>query len=211
MADLTPIPNNPIRILPIVEGHGEVGSVPMLLKRLAVYNGGICVRIYKPIRGKSSGMLKKDSNGNFGIETQINMALHVREDFDVLFIFIDADVLPSPICEFFPKFYKFCIDKVPVGKKICIVFPNKEFEAWFLGSMTSLAGNLNVPPSVPTIQDPESIRGAKERFRNITHNKIYDSFKDQVKFIPYLDFGLLEQNCRSFKKLNTEFRKILTR
>lgn len=211
MIDLTTIPNTPIRILPIVEGHGEVGSVPSLLKRLATHNGGIRVQIYRPIRGNSSAMLKKDAAGNFGIETQINIALHRREeDFDVLFIFIDADVLaPSPICEFFPEFYKFCSGKVPAGKKICIVFPNKEFEAWFLGSITSLAGKLNVPASVSTIHNPESIRDAKGIFRNLTHNKIYDSFKDQVKFIPYLDFGLLAQNCRSFRKLNAEFRKLL--
>lgn len=155
-------------------------------------------------------MLKEYNAGKFGIEKQIRIALHMRDDFDVLFIFIDADELPYPICEFFQIFYDFCRSQVPSEKHICIVFPNKEFEAWFLGGITSLAGKRNIPAAVQPIQNPEDIRGAKERFRNLTSNKIYDSITDQAAFVYHLDFDLVETNCRSFRKLNAEFRKLLT-
>lgn len=209
MIHLTDTQTDLIRILPIVEGHGELTSVPALLKRLADRNK-LYVNVDAPIRGHSSEMLKEYDAGNFGIEKQIRIALHMRDDFDVLFIFIDADVLPEPICTFFQRFYKFCSDQVPHEKQICIVFPNKEFEAWFLGGITSLAGKRNIPDVVQPVQNPEDIRGAKEKFRNLTSNKIYDSITDQAAFVHHLDFDLVETNCRSFRKLNAEFRKLLT-
>lgn len=189
-----------IKITPIVEGHGEVKAVPTLLKRKA-QEVGIEISIQHPIRASASQMIK-DNSGQFGIEKQIELALRNR-DTDVIFIFIDGDNIEK-ICEFYPKFYAYCIGKVPETKMVCIVFPNKEFESWFLSSITELA------PNAPDIQEPETIRGAKERFKNSIPGKKYHESLDQEPYTKKFSFELARAKCRSFKKFEKEFNRLLS-
>ena len=94
---------------------------------------------------------------------------------------------------------------------ISVVVANREYEAWFLAAVGSLAGMSNLPDSLVAPEDPEDIRGAKEwisKKMGVSHK--YSPARHQVAFSAAI---ALEdaRACRSFRKFEKEILRFLTR
>ena len=130
------------RIVPIVEGHGEERAIPCLMRRWLRYRG-FCKFFEVPglaINAKGCGKLKApyDRLRHIGIEHYVEAAL--RNKPDAILIVIDADeecLNRDPSNGLGPKLVSRAKDvagTIPLG----VVVANREYEAWFLASITSI-------------------------------------------------------------------------
>jgi hypothetical protein len=80
------------QIAPIVEGHGEVSAVPILLRRMiAELNLAVPIEVVRPIR-QPRGSLLKDR----GVESAVQLAAIEMGGSGAIFIILDSDGDLSP-------------------------------------------------------------------------------------------------------------------
>lgn len=71
----------------IVEGHGEVEAVPVLIRRVAgVVAPGLCLRVPRPIRVKRDEVLRPEKLGR-----AVELAARQAGRNGAIFLLIDAD------------------------------------------------------------------------------------------------------------------------
>jgi hypothetical protein len=155
------------RIVPIVEGHGEEKAVPCLIRRWLRHR-----RLHRffdvpdlAINAKGCGKLKAayDRERHLGVEHYIEAALRSRPD--AILVILDAD--------------DECIDRGPgngLGPELlararqvashvplAVVVANREYEAWFLASLTSIRAAGFIPQGTRLSDglDPEARRNCK--------------------------------------------------
>lgn len=141
-------------ILPIVEGHGEVQAVPVLIRRvLSSYAPDHQTTIGRPIRVKRNGLVQQG-----GIEHAIEFAAQQCGKGDGLLVLLDADDdLP---CELGPRLLERAT-AARADRAIRVVAAMREFEAWFLAAARSLRGHRGFPDDLEPPAAPEAIRDAK--------------------------------------------------
>jgi hypothetical protein len=140
----------------IVEGHGEVPAVPILIRRLVeLVNPALYANVQHPIR-KSRGTLLREG----GIEGAVELAVRGLPELGFVLIIIDSDdSCPKELApELLARALRTAAGRRPVG----VVLAKMEFESWFIAAAESIAGHSGLPPNLVTPADPESIRGAKE-------------------------------------------------
>jgi hypothetical protein len=183
-------------IQPIVEGHGEVQAVPVLLRKLAALMAIAYVDIGRPIRRTRAELVAKDR-----LALAIELArLHPR--CSGIFILFDADDdCPKTLA---PKIQKWA-DELARGIPAAVVMANREFEAWFLHSLASLP---RLRDSSPCSSDPEGIRDAKGVLgERMCHG--YSETADQAKLTNATDWPSVREKSRSARKLIKEVRGLL--
>jgi hypothetical protein len=83
---------------------------------------------------------------------------------------------------------------------------NREYEAWLLGSITSLRGKGSIVPDAMEHPDPEAPRDAKgELEQRMSWNASYSPTVDQAALTAHLDLPSVYRSCRSFRKLVSAF------
>lgn len=193
-----------ITIVPIVEGHGEVEAVPILLRRVASeYNPEIYLDIPNPIRIPSSRLTRQHE-----IERAIELALSKMEDRGGIFIINDCDSYSCCPAIDGPNLLR----KATRGRRgllISVVLANKEFENWFLASSESIQGRRGLSDTLPHLENPEIIRGAKEW---LTNHKIdghaYAEVTDQPALTSQFDLTAARR-ADSFNKCYREIIRML--
>ncbi|MHC4698736.1 MAG: hypothetical protein ACYTFA_18560 [Planctomycetota bacterium] len=92
-----------VHIAPIVEGHGEVGAVRILLSRIwTELLGGEYVDVTRPIRRPRSKLVKKEELGRAVELALLNLAsARVSNDPAMVLILLDAD--RDPACVLGPE------------------------------------------------------------------------------------------------------------
>jgi len=144
------------RIVTIVEGHGEVQSVPILLRRLAErLSPDSFVDAPRPIRIGRYKILKAGE-----LERAVELAARRRAGADgCILILLDAeDDCPARLG---PELLR----RARSERSDCdirVVLAKAEYEAWFLAACDSIAGKRGIAESATPPPEPESIRGAKE-------------------------------------------------
>jgi hypothetical protein len=183
-------------IQPIVEGHGEVEAVPVLLRKLAALMAIAYVDIGRPIRRSRADMVAKDR-----LAQSIELATLNPRCSGILVLFDADDDCPKT---FAPKIQKWAGElarEIPAA----VVMANREFEAWFLHSLSSLP---RLRDSSPCPGDPEGIRDAKgvlgERMR-----RGYSETADQAKLTSATDWASVHEKSRSARKLIKAVRGLL--
>jgi len=74
-------------IVPVVEGHGEVDAVPVLLRRLTAENApGPYIDVAKPIRRNKGSLLKEA-----GLERSVELAARRHGGNGAVLVLMDAD------------------------------------------------------------------------------------------------------------------------
>ncbi len=92
-----------------------------------------------------------------------------------------------------------------------VVLANREYEAWFLAAIESLAGQCGLPSELPPFPNPESIRGAKQRLsRLMGRNRGYSETLDQAVLTLQFDLAIARQQSASFDKCWREVCQLLT-
>ena len=142
-------------IATIVEDHGEVDAVPILLRRIAKrVTPRVGVQLPPPIRVKRNQVLRADE-----LERAVELAARKTGEDGCILILLDADDdCPAEIA---PEVLLRAIE-ARGDRDIRVVLATMEYEAWFLASADSIAGQYGIDAAATAPDDPESIRGAKE-------------------------------------------------
>lgn len=143
-----------VNILPIVEGHGEVNAVPLLIRRIAArHHSVVPVNVLRPIRIGKDSLVQPN-----GLERAVELAARQTAQGDGILVLLDADddcpaELGGQLLE--------RARRTRADREIRVVLANREFEAWFLASARSLQGKRGLRGDLEPPPDPEAIRDAK--------------------------------------------------
>jgi hypothetical protein len=181
----------PAKIIPIVEGHGEVDAVPVLLRRIAERLNVYDAQVGKPIRCHRYKLVKPGE-----LERAVNLAVLKGGAEGRVLLLIDAETdCPA---ELGPKLLaraKAAHADISIG----VVLAKQEFEAWFLGSLESLRAEYGIPPGKGVHRGPEDIPGAKEHLRDLLGVPYSESI-DQPAMAARFDMDAARESCPSFDK-----------
>lgn len=181
-------------ILPLVEGHGEVEAVPALLQLLLTDMGHhtwyVDQRRLKRVRGLS---YLRNRLASFLEYLRIDAP-------DAVLILLDLDD-GCPVDE--ARSLSAEIVQAHLPFPVAVVFALREYEAWFLASMPSVAGATPLlPTDLEYDGDPEGRRDCKGWLkRQMPTGMIYKETQHQVEFTRSIDLNQAKNNSRSFRRL----------
>ena len=142
------------RIATIVEGHGEVEAVPILLRRIAQrVSPHMAIQIPRPIRVKRQRVLKAGE-----LERAVELAGKRAGAGGSILILLDANSdCPAGMG---PELLRRAGAARP-DLLVRVVLAKVEYEAWFLAAAESIAGRQEIAERTTPPTDPESINDAK--------------------------------------------------
>ena len=188
-------------IQPIVEGYGEVGAVPVLLRRFVAEANAWDIRIETPIRRTRGQLIQQ-----LKLEKAVGLA-RLKPDCSAILIMFDGDRdCPAKLGPTVKQWAAAVAGGIPCE----VVLPHREYEAWFLAAIESLRGQRGIRPDAKPHPEPERPRGAKERLREkMQAGKFYDVTVDQPAFSASFNFAAAYARCRSFRKMTHAFGALL--
>jgi Domain of unknown function (DUF4276) len=191
-------------IKPIVEGHGEVPALPILLRKIAGERFGIWnPPLLTPGRYPASQLLRCEDNVWVPGPGLIKAAGHARnEGATALLVLLDAD--------------DFCANSASASVRPAladatgfdlahIVFAVREYEAWLLASAETLQDRALAYPHDP--EQPRDAKGALERHLGLLFP--YNARTEQPAFSAKINVMLCHERSRSFRKLTKDFKELL--
>ena len=142
------------RIATIVEGHGEVEAVPVLLRRIAERVApGIALEVPRPIRVKRHQILKAEE-----MERAVALAAGRAGPNGGILVLLDADDdCPADLASGLLHRARQSRSDRPIR----VVLAKAEYESWFLAAAASLAGQRGIDEAASPPVDSEAIRDAK--------------------------------------------------
>ncbi len=147
-----------IRIAAIVEGHGEVQAVPVLLRRVARNeNPQLVIKLESILRVSAASLLRKQGE----LERNVELAARKLGGEGAIFILLDCDWDSACPKSDGPELLKRA-QAVRPDMTITVVLAYQEYETWFIAAAESLRGRRGLPNDLTAPPNPESIRGAKE-------------------------------------------------
>ena len=188
-------------IVPIIEGHAEMESVPVLMRRLKDEWGKHQLEIGKPVRVPRYQVIKAGQ-----LERRVRMAMQ-RPNCRAVVVILDADDdCPK---DFAPELLRRA-EQAAQDTLVSVVLPKSEMESWFVGSMESLRGTRGISSEACSPHNPEAIRDAKGYLtQSMEGSHRYMEVDDQPTFAASFDLSQAASNCRSFKKFYNDFRRIV--
>lgn len=189
-----------IQIASIVEGHGEVAALPVLLRRLNEWRPGHCyAQALPPIRVHRDRFLNREDE----FRKQLLLAAAKCGEQGWILVVLDADD-DCPV-ELAADIYQRARQHVP-HRRLSVVLPKREYEAWFIAAARSLDGcrGFRCPDELPA--DAETPRDAKGWLRQNMGSQTYSEVLDQPAFTAYFDLQQALDNSRSFRKLCKEWQ-----
>lgn len=189
-----------MRVATIIEGHGEVKAVPVLIRRLCNEAGLYDIDLPNPYRDHRSNLVDP-------AKVQQIISVVRRYQPDAILILFDADdQCPVDIVTAIGNAVRVAAEPIPTE----LVIANREYEAWFIASLESLRGVRGVQPQAVSHEDPESVRDAKGFVtKNLAGTRRYSETADQAALTDRFDFESAYRRCRSFRRLVTAVGTIL--
>jgi Domain of unknown function (DUF4276) len=194
----------PFELTCIVEGHGELEAVPVLVRRIAgEIHPGHPVRIAHPFRVPRSRLIKAGE-----LERSVELAARRIGSGGGLLIILDSDdECPAALG---PELLQRAMSVRP-DLPISLVLAKREFEAWFLAAAKSLRGSRGLANDLDPPEDPETIRGAKEWLTaRMTGHRHYVETLDQPALAAIFDLTAARR-ADSFDKLYRDVSQLLSR
>ena len=156
----------------IVEGHGEVAAVPILIRRIAgsLYPE-LGIDIPHPIRISRDKVIKPGE-----LERAVKLAARKISGQGAIFILLDSDddcparLGPELLCRAL---------EARSDLPIAVVLAKREFEAWFLAAAESLRGYKGLKNDLESPNNPEEISGAKGWLKQRRDSRKYRETLDQ--------------------------------
>jgi Domain of unknown function (DUF4276) len=191
----------PFRIVPIVEGHGEVPAVPILFRRvIAELNPGVAVDLARSIRRPRGTLLKEG-----GIEDAVKLGALEMGEAGAIFVLLDSE--GDCPAELAPPLLARAQNARP-DKQVSLVLAHQEFEAWFLAAASSLQGGRGLSEEIEDHDNPESVHGCKEWLEGwMRENRKYSETIDQPALTATFDLRLARK-APSFDKFYREVEQI---
>jgi len=188
-------------IQPIVEGHGEVEAVPVLLRRLAAEAGGFDIRIGTPIRRRRPELVREDP-----LRRAVELARRQPGCAAILVLFDGDDDCPR---EMAPTIERWA-SEAAAGLSCAVVMAHREYEAWFLAAIDSLVDPADLPKDAPRWVDPEAPRDAKGLLESVMFaTSSYHARVDQPSLTARFDLPTAYRRSRSFRRMTNAFGSLL--
>ncbi|NNN05575.1 MAG: DUF4276 family protein [Elusimicrobia bacterium] len=192
-----------MKIYPIVEGHGEVQAVPVLLRRLLVEARCYCVEVGRPIRRTQSQFRSKEE-----VEKAVKLALLQPDCAAVVILFDGEDDCPKEVAAKARAWARGVSGHVPCD----VVVAYREYETWLLSAVESLRGKCGINDVAVAPDDPESRRDAKGALEEfMPERRAYSETLDQAAMSANFDMGRAHRRSRSFRKLVKAVGEALSR
>jgi len=178
---------------PIVEGQGDEAALPVVLRRLVDASGKWALRIGRPHRRKRSQLVQQTT-----LEHAIKIALLTPECGAILVVFDADEDCPKELAPRIATWAQAAAGVIPTA----VVMANREYEAWFLGSIESLRGVRGIRSDAVSHAAPESPADAKGELQQCMHGgRSYLATADQAALSARFDLASAFRSCRSFRKL----------
>jgi Domain of unknown function (DUF4276) len=193
-----------VKLVCIVEGHGEVDAVPLLLRRLALaIRPGLSLQIEQPLRVSRNRLVKPRE-----LERAVELAGRRAGPQGAVLLLLDSDdECPAHLAPSLLSRARETRSDLAIG----VVLAKREFEAWFLAAAESLRGKRGLNPGLNAPDDPESIRGAKEWLTaHMEPGRRYVETLDQAALAAVFDLERARR-ASSFDKLYREVASFLAR
>ncbi|MBY0505112.1 MAG: DUF4276 family protein [Bryobacteraceae bacterium] len=194
------------RIVPIVEGEGEVLAVPKLLHRL-MNECGMHTHVVRPYRMSRSKLSAPDV-----FESKIEQAALDAGGNGAIIVLLDSDHLTqgeAPPCVLGPRLLARA-QAVRSDRRMLICLAEIEFESWFIAAAESLAGCERLPLGLSRPANFEKIRGAKEWLSNQIEGPYkYKPTANQAALVQHMDLALAREHSHSFRRFCDRFRALL--
>lgn len=164
-------------IAPIVEGHGDVAALPILLRLI-----NPALRVAQPVRFPKNRLLSKDHLSRAVAIARTNIP---SPDAGVIVLMFDADTdcpatLGPPLLQ---------VMRSSAGGAECFVaIVVREFESWIVGGHPEI-----------DLQDCEAAGNPKDRVRHHNNNR-YSETIDQPRYTAMIDIQRLRARSPSFER-----------
>lgn len=190
-----------LRVVPIVEGHGEVAAVRILLQRIwtELLNGDY-LAVEQPIRQPRNRLDDRDE-----LRRAVQLAKLKLEAADdsiprgFILLLLDLDPFSGPPCKLAPDLTKW-MDEDHGDVDTACVLANLEYETWFVaaGESLGLADTTDVPDK------PERARSGKKWVQDRMPGRRYSETVDQPALTGQMDLQIARARSPSFDKLCRE-------
>ncbi len=195
----------PIRLGCIVEGHGEVEAVPVVVRRIAERESPLSdVRILGPIRISKDRLVKAGE-----LERAVELAARLTGLPGGVLVVLDSD--DDCPAEQGPALLARAVE-ARSDRPIAVVLAKREFEGWLLAAAESLRGQRGLPDNLQPPADPEAIRGAKEWLTGrMMASRVYSPTLDQPALSARFDLDLARKRSESFDKFYRDTVALISR
>ncbi len=203
-------PKVPLRVVVIVEGHGEDASIRNLLNRIWYkLLGGDYIEVI-PWRSNQGQMFLPNGKGLRPVVNAAAIKLHATDRTDIrrlLLIMVDTEgrkencpKLKAPQLVAWAR-----EERSDEATEIACVMPNAMFETWFAAAADSLKGKNDLPPDLPKPEDPGGDGLGKSWVKKHLPRK-YKETVDQPRFVGHMSLEECQESSRSFRKLVKELQ-----
>jgi hypothetical protein len=185
-----------LRVAPIVEGHGEVQAIRVLLQRVGIeLLGGAHVDVLPPLRRPRSKLVS-GSELERAVELMAAKLSVARPKLEVNLLLLMVDSDDDAPCLLAPRLLG---QMRRSGVNASCVLPSPEYETWFVGAAESLTQHLTLGGHIST--DPERERLGKGWIAQRFKRAKYSETVDQPAMTAHMDLHLCRSRCPSFDKL----------
>ncbi len=181
------------KIVPIVEGDGEVTAFPVLLRKLLARDLRFDVQVAHPKSANGRSNLIKRG----GLERFIKYAWK-EPDCGAILVLLDAEhECPEEIAR------DFCrrVEAIGIAFPVIIVVAKRMYEAWILASISTIAGRFGLPAELAPPADAEAVPNPKAWIdERLPSGRAYKETQDQEAMTAWID-PVLANSTRSFRRL----------
>ncbi|MCD9123190.1 DUF4276 family protein [Cupriavidus sp. UGS-1] len=188
-----------LTVASIVEGHGEVAALPVLLRRLGEWKTPFAyVDVPTPIRVQKDRFLNRDEE----FRRHLLLASQKCGPNGWVLVLLDADDdCPAERGTTIAQRARACLPH----DRVSVVMANREYEAWFIAAAPSLNGHRGFDCKEPHIE-AETPRNAKGWISQHMRGG-YGEVLDQPAFSALIDLQQAFDGSRSFRKLCSDWEK----
>lgn len=191
-------------VISIVEGDGEVGALPVLVRRIGEWKAPEeYLHVPRPIRVRRDQFLNKEEIFTKQLRLAGLQCDYAENAWILILLDADDDCPVAKAREILKR-----AEAVLPQHRISVVLANREYEAWFLAAAKSLDGVRSFRISDP-VPEPDSVRGAKEWLKLRSKDNRYGEITDQPALSAAMDLATAYEKSRSFRKLCVEIERQL--
>jgi hypothetical protein len=137
----------------VVEGHGEVAALPILLRRIAQERCGIHVDVRQPFRVPRHTIVKPGE-----LERAVRLSARQAAPDGAVIVVLDADDdCPATLG---PALLARARNSSE-GRPVIVVLAEREYEGWLLAAARSLRGQRGLPTDLVPPESADTLRNAK--------------------------------------------------
>lgn len=190
-------------IATVVEGHGEVQALPVLLRRLAARRG-TAIEVPPPFRLPRGRFV--DGEHLARAVSVVARRVPPGQPGGVLLV---ADADDDCVVELAARLEPVCLASAG-GRRVELAFAVREYEAWFLAGDAGLATHRDVEADADEDRDYEHVRDAKGVLEGRMRVR-YAETRHQPAFTALFDLDQAASSSRSFRHLVGALDRLLAR